>query len=354
MKKIIFTFLLLSSIVSINVRANPITIPPLTSELYFDNNDWQLELFFDMNLCSHYGIYSPDSLFLITSNDTAGFKPDVNIIFNSNIVITKDNLLVPIPINKNGDCLFIAIKQNGIFINLDDGFDEFMFGNYPGSTVTAPLPGQSIKRCQCNFRLVKDSNPSLWCVEFTADATSSVEGYVYDSNHNPFPGASIIGIDCLQGNIVSDANGHFQFYGIYAFYENIYAYSQFCDYQDTSLIFEPDSTHHLEFIFDSCTVGIDDFSKINNYSLQVFPNPGSGNFTFTINFPYANGGNQCIKIYNIAGELVNIIPVVCDNNTMISVTWDGKGKYSELSPGVYLCILEINGQKVSSQKLIIN
>jgi hypothetical protein len=354
MKKIIFILLLLASVVSMNLKANPVIPGPATSELYFINNDWQLELYFEINLVYFYGINSSDSLFLITSTDTARFKPGWVIGPDFLIVITKDSLLSSIPINKNGDYIYIAFMKNGQYVNLDIGSPDFCFGNYPGALVTAPLPGQSIKRISsCAYILVKDISQTIGYDPDIALATASVEGYIYDANHNPFPNASLWEPVCFPNTIFTDVNGHFQYYGIYACNHLIYAHAQFCNYPDTSLIFEPDSTYQLDFIL-SCIVGTHDYSKTTDYSLQVFPNPGSGNFTFTINAPRTGRDKQLIKIFNAAGELMNMIPVTDIHSETVSVPWNGKGKYTAIPTGMYNCALEINGHAVATAKLVID
>ena len=337
-------------VISSNVKANPIVVPPVTSELYFDNNNnWYLEIVFN----AYTGINSSNNLYLATSTDTVQLKPGWIIQTNIPFVITKDSLLNPLTINQSGDV--IRLFENNYYQDLDFGCYTFIFGNYPGSTVSAPLHGQSIKRISssCDYRLVKDNNPTLGYDPFNASATSSVYGYVYDSNHNPFPNLSVFGNGGCFLATATDANGHFEIQGVYACSYHMYTYNTFCINPDTSFITEPDSSYYLEFTFDSCYVRLNNFSKANNYSLQVFPNPGSENFTFQIIAPELNHTNCLIKIYDIAGELVNIILVNNIHDSFASVIWNGKGKYNDLSSGLYTCSFEINGNTVASQKLII-
>jgi len=365
MKKIILLFMFLCLVISSNVKANPIVVPPVISELYFSNNDWTLELYFEY---FQFGNPVSDSLFIITSTDTVAFKPGFNIPVGTPILITKDSLLYPLSINKNGDFVQIAERYNGIFYNLDQYYSPFAFGNIANAQVSVPLPGQSIKRFKCHdfgtgsdiYYIAKDNHPSLGTDPFNATAGSSLSGHVYDSNHNPLPGVVLgpILLYCsppYTTGISTDANGYFSssYNYLYSFIRHITIQKQFCNTIDTTFSIEPDSAYIMDFTFDSCYVGINDVSQINNYSLKVFPNPGSENFTFQITAPESNYTNCLIKIYDLTGELVNIIPVNNVHDSFASVTWNGKGKYADLPAGLYTCSLQINDNIVASQKLVI-
>ncbi|MFA5782487.1 MAG: T9SS type A sorting domain-containing protein [Bacteroidales bacterium] len=364
MKKIILLFFFLSLIISSNVQANPIIPPPVTSELYFINNEWTLELVFG-NM-GYPSVSVSDSLVIITSTDTVAFKPGFNIPLNTPILITKDSLLYPLSINKYGDFVQIAVRNNGSFFNFD--YIPMTFGNIVNAQVSAPIPGQSIKRFKCHdfgtgsdiYYIAKDNHPSLGTDPFNATAGSSLSGHVYDSNHNPLPGVVLgpILLYCsppYTTGISTDANGYFSssYNYLYSFIRHITIQKQFCNTIDTTFSIEPDSAYIMDFTFDSCYVGINDVSQINNYSLKVFPNPGSENFTFQITAPESNYTNCLIKIYDLTGELVNIIPVNNVHDSFASVTWNGKGKYADLPAGLYTCSLQINDNIVASQKLVI-
>ena len=101
-------------------------------------------------------------------------------------------------------------------------------------------------------------------------------------------------------------------------------------------------------------VNAKNYSLKNNFSLTAFPNPSTGKTTISVELPSNNQNSKAlIKIYDLTGELVNIIPVDNVRDSFASVTWNGKGKYNDLSSGLYTCSLEINGNTVASQKLII-
>jgi len=366
MKKIILFFFFLSLIISGNLKANPISPPPVISELYFNNNEWTLELVF--NTMGYPQVSVSDSFFIITSTDTVAFKHGFIITQNTPILITKDSLAYPLLIKKNGDLVQIGERYHGMFFNLDAGWNPFTFGNIANAQVSAPLPGQSIKRFKCHdygngsdyYYIAKDSHPTLGTDAFNATASSSFSGHVYDSNHNPFPGVSLgpILLYCsppYTTGLLTDANGYYSSIGysyLYSFIRHITIQKQFCNSIDTTFSIEPDSACVIDFTLDSCTVGLNDISKSNNYSMQVFPNPGSENFTFQIIAPELNYTDGLIKIYNIAGEMVNLIPVN-KHDSSASIAWNGKGRYSDLSSGLYTCSFEINGNPVAMQKLII-
>ncbi len=360
MKKSILLFVFLSLVISGNVKANPIMPPPVSVELYFDaSNKWFIELYFE-----GYGTTVSDSLVLMTSTDTVSFKPGFHIP-NTPFIMTVDSLKSPLTINKNGDLIAVGQRNDGTIFNLD--WCPFAFGNIANAQVSAPILGQSIKRLQCNtytgdpaYFLVKDDKIALGTPFVVSDDSSSFSGHVFDSNHNPVPGALVSGnIELFCPNpynptsLTTDVNGYYSSSSIYSYIRNITIQKQFCNSIDTTFSIEPNSATVIDFTLDSCTVGLIDFSKPDNYSMQVFPNPGSENFTFHVTTTDLKHENCLIRIYNSTGELVNIIPVNNMHDSTASISWNGKGKYDNLSAGMYTCALVINGKTITSEKLII-
>jgi hypothetical protein len=361
MKKTILLFVFLSLVISSNVKSNPISPPPVTIELYFDaNNNWFIELDFIT-----WGPSVSDSLVLMTSTDTVPFKPGFTIHQNTPFIITVDSLKSPLTINKNGDFVMVWWKNDRTIFDMDAGYPLFAYGNIANAQVSAPFLGQSIKRLECTndtgdpiYYIVKDDKTELGTPYVVTDDSSSFSGHVYDSNHNPLPGVTLnpVILDCsapYTTDVVTDANGYYDATSLYSYIRSITIQKQFCNSIDTTFSIEPNSNTVINFTLDSCTVGLKDFSNADNYSMQIFPNPGSENFTFQITTPALMNENCLIKIYNSTGELVNIIPVNNIHNSFASISWDGKGKYNTLAAGVYTCVFSINGKTVTSEKLII-
>ncbi len=91
-----------------------------------------------------------------------------------------------------------------------------------------------------------------------------------------------------------------------------------------------------------------------NISAGNFPNPfrSSTTFSFSSKEPIQNAE---IKIYNVKGQLVRELhPVFTSPSHSIELTWDGKDKYGqEVTPGVYLYQLLINGEQKAERKCLL-
>jgi len=369
MKKIILLFTFLSLIVSSNVKANPIVLPPVISEFYIVNDStWYLELVITHNYYSN--TISLKGFHIESLSGSSVFKHEISVTLDSIIIITQDSMQSPLHFNRNGD--YIYIKDSTGFIN-----DKIYFGNISGAQISAPSTGQSIVNLanSCwdsnegasavQYYLVKDNNPTIGYNAFKpSSAIGTFKGIVYDNGHHPVEGIKVgdsyridNGPSYLCANFfgydLTDSSGSFisNEYSVRRYIQIYYKPSRV--FINSLIMIEPDSINYYEFTIDTLLTGIHAFSLKNNYSLQIFPNPGSENFTFQITAPELNYSNGLLKIYNIEGELVNIIPVNKTHDSFASVSWNGKGRYNELPSGIYTCSFEINGNTVASQKLII-
>jgi len=356
MKTILILFVSVLILFHKQTSGNPINPPPIISELYFDDNDeWHLELYFGMGNSG----FSSQDLYLATSCDTVQFKSGWLLYPDIIIVINKDSLVSPLSINRNGDNLQILIKILNDFIPVD--IDDFIFGNYPFSNVSAPLSGQAVKRAEycpygppfCYYIIVKDNEPTLGFAQFSSVASSEVNGYVYDQYNNPFPNAKIQGTYIKPYlSFYTDSNGYFQVQNLLSCRQNVYAIALFCDAEGFEYIAEPDSAVSVQIQFNSCSVGDNEYEIPEKYEMNIFPNPGKQNFTFEISSPFFSEHKCLLKIYSISGELIIILPVFIEQHKSI-VLWNGTGKYSDINSGIYVCSLEVNGRNVHTGKLIV-
>jgi hypothetical protein len=65
--------------------------------------------------------------------------------------------------------------------------------------------------------------------------------------------------------------------------------------------------------------------KFNEKSIELYPNPNNGNFTF--NFKNSNIKNSTISIFNVLGENVKTIILTNMNTTQINISEFGIGAY---------------------------
>ncbi len=89
-------------------------------------------------------------------------------------------------------------------------------------------------------------------------------------------------------------------------------------------------------------------SSINN--CLVYPNPGSGNFTFQVDGNYAPSGNYGVKIYNMTGQVVyNNIFITPHQNPSFNVNLCNQPS------GLYIyTLVNDRGERVATGRLVIS
>lgn len=373
MKKIVCLWIILCSLGI--AKANPIACPPVISEFYMiDNSHWYLELVFKATC----GVPATmDGFTITTSAGTFNLKNGIKITVNSLLIITQDSLQSPLQINRSGD--FINIKNaSGPYIN-----DRLYFGNIANSNISAPDPGQSIVNYGYScwrispyqqdiaYHLVKDNHPTIGSNPFTpfnATGTTTIgtfTGIVYDTKHNPVPGVRIGNhfyyapdnvCENFFHNTKTDANGKFslpQYSGKYA----IEVFLTTVAISPNPVVYiEPDTVNYYEFIIDTTLTGIHTNSLKKKISFNCFPNPSTGETAISFIMPSNNPYSKAlVKIYNSVGEIICMLPVAMTNSQMeYVVKWDGTYMNSLVTPGNYYCNLELEGQNVATQKIIIS
>ncbi len=199
------------------------------SELYFDENgDWIIELYFD------YFNENDIGYVMVTSTDTATFEkyPDSTNI----LLLTNADLSNPLIIDQEGDKVWFENPENYLGGMLTS---PCVFGNFPGASVTAPYPGQSI--VGVSYKHVKDTSSSLGYLRDPAKGV--VRGYATDSIGNPLPYIQIQTQGFGDRTIWSDENGFFTD-TVYAKKYSIFIINNNNRYRiyDSSFSIEPDST----------------------------------------------------------------------------------------------------------------
>ncbi len=95
---------------------------------------------------------------------------------------------------------------------------------------------------------------------------------------------------------------------------------------------------------DCSTVGVEELTQENMLN-NVAPNPVVGLSTFTYSFN-GNANNSQIIIYNMVGSVVKEIPL---NSNKGAVIIDGR----DFETGIYLYALVVDGNKVSTKRMIV-
>ncbi|HOV10234.1 MAG TPA: T9SS type A sorting domain-containing protein [Bacteroidales bacterium] len=370
MKKAFILIMLMFSIGF--TKANPIVPPPIISELYIVNDStWFLEIVFPQG--SPFSNYSNlDGFQITTSTGTSYLKNGIQVVNDSIIIITLDSLQSPLHMFRNGD--FILIKDTyGLQL------DQMYFGNISGTQIMAPLSGQSLVNMAhpcwdmyanqpgTVYKLVKDNNPTIGYSPFQPSSAMGIfTGVVYDSGHQPVAGIKVGNshyIDLAPTNIcanfyyftLTDSSGSFtsQEYSGSRLVELFFQSSSVL--ADSIINIEPDSINYYEFTLDTLLTGIHQNSFQTGITLLCFPNPSNGETFISFSIPAdIHYTKAIIKIYDLNGEMVRILPVNTSNSqNNYSIKWDGLCYNNYTASGTYYCNLELDGRKFATNKIII-
>ncbi len=361
MKKHIITllFVLLTGL----VFSNPFILPPVISELYWDDaGNWSMELVF--NVYPNYN-NNLDGLSLVCNDDTSAFVTGIPIVLDQPIVITKDDLLIP----------FEILIDSGFVFLVDNDYQNLlgwgmMFGDYEESRVTAVAYGQSIVYQRFwlqdvqeeTFWLVKETQPTIGSLPFSCQTRADFNGIVLDTFLIPVPDAHIkYAYDSDYENayspsipiLISDENGEFSTYQMFC---QKYTVMIFVDSQReliTHVNIEPDSANYYEFILDTLNVGINTETYVEpKVSMTTRPNPFNRNLDIHIQMNSSSTVNSpIVKLFDLNGNLVKSSDINSPYLNNLDIHW-GEMDELEMSPGLYVLVLEAEGKILASQKLI--
>jgi hypothetical protein len=156
-------------------------------------------------------------------------------------------------------------------------------------------------------------------------------------------------------NAITDSTGSFsiQEYCITYYTELFFQSGQVL--MDSIVNIEPDSVNYYEFTLDTLLTGIQTVAIETGIHFSCFPNPSSGETSITFSLPSGRHFSKAlIKIYDLDGEIVRILPLDQNaSNNNYSVNWDGLCYDNFAASGIYFCKLELDGQKVASDKIVI-
>ena len=339
-----------------NLIGNPILEGPYFNELYWDGENWQLELYnvLDEEL-------TLDNCALSTTSGMSEFNDGIE--FDELVVISNEDLQNPLEINLEGDTLIS-------YYDWGEGFEEvdsFIFNptGYWSGCVNGPEAGQSLRRYEplMDFRfIIKDATPTLGEWGSLEGCTGAFQGYVYDANGNPLNNAEIkfYRNNPVLENIFPYLHTNEQGYFSEELYAKNYEVSA-CYYSlaliDTFLTIEPDSTTYCEFCLDYTSAENKEISY-SEFSLSNYPNPFYPNQTGNTTISFTSAGNikeATITIYNQRGQKVRTLECINRVNAKETETiWNGRDEKGKLvNSGVYLYTLEIDKREIASNKMIV-
>jgi len=343
-----------------NLLGNPIPMK-LINELYLDENEiWSLELVqedeIDFDNCRIEFSTGSSELF-----DGLEFNEE------GLLVLIPENLLNPLPIIRSGDLVIFQEFIDNEWVTID----FISFGNYQDSEVNYPYDYQSLQRIYIeydewagNFWLVKNNDPSIGTLYGGLLTPGTFKGYVFDIFQNPIANA-IVNYHPVSENlsIETDENGYFENTNMYGKNYNITIYVDDVAYLDSTITVEPDSTTYCEFYLDYTSIENKEISY-PEFSLSNYPNPfyATSNAGITISFSATEpteSTEKIISIYNQKGQKVRSLECIKSfdaqaEETLSHITWNGRNEKGKLvNSGVYFYTLEIDGQEVASNKMIV-
>lgn len=352
---IALTFVLLTG----SVISNPIEMPPVITEIFWDENGWTMELFFDESFC----YYNLDELTLVCNEDTSAFVAGIPIVFNQPMVVTKYDLAEPFEIPLDGG--FVDVLDTAYLNPITGGF---AFGNHEWSTITPVSYGQSIVYQRFyvsggyydDLWLVKETQPSIGELPFECRTRAIFSGKVLDKLLCPVPNAIIrytntdpYAYSPSIPSLLTDENGEFSTDQMFCKEYTVRVYVDNEMELITILDIEPDSTNYCEFVLDSLYVGVkEDVHVEQKVSISARPNPFNGNLD--INVRMTKGipvKSPELKLFDLNGNVLKAADINSPYLNDVDIYWGAMDAILTKS-GVYILALETEGKIIALQKVI--
>lgn len=336
MKKFItFLITLIFMISVITTWANTI-LPICISEVYWEEEEWYIEL------SDYYGmitIYFEDITFTC-SEGSSSFSGYQFLPPGCTIVITKENLEIPLNLNHENDFIDFGI------------YGSVAWGEPSNNQLQAPLPGQSIKGrivlatdpwSSTHAVYCLDSTPSIGDSPYIIDSRATLEIQAYDINSEPSPEFGIQFAE-WEDDIPADENGFINL-ELFAKMYRIIGKCQEETLLDTIVSLYPDSLLHLDIYTNYDPLLADPNETLKPvYNISNSPNPF--NPVTTISFGRVLEQPAQVKIYNSKGGLVE--ELYC-NSGKESISWNA----GTTASGVYFYKLEVEGSEVGNGKMLL-
>ncbi|MDP4176654.1 MAG: FlgD immunoglobulin-like domain containing protein [Bacteroidota bacterium] len=373
--KLKFLLLIPLFIITSITWANPIDNTPNLkfSELVFDaNNNWTIEL---IHL---YPSRKIDSVFIKVGDVSA----KLNITYRVNkdsctiYVINADSLSRPLSINPSGDKIYLyTYSPYNEFRS-----DSTIFGDYPGSKVSRPLPGFSI--CKVVFREFKNftdavyisNKPSIGIVNNVAGLGKKMTGHIYDKdnklvthyrtdisatyfelhlpllfNQDGTYSTTIYPVAYAPDSVtINQLSVRMDDFNMFHRTQDIKPIKLSYANSDTVIVCD---IHLLSNENVASAVQRNEIKKNNELTVINYPNPFNSSTNFFVKFPDdLREKSGMINIYNSAGRLIRTISAK-DGSTSL---WDGKDMNGNTaSSGRYYYQINVQSQVLKSGSMIL-
>ncbi len=336
-KSIIYLFIFLS--INLTVAANPIFYTFL-KELKFDEEQWYIEMYFGPEL--YEGPESLDGMYIISSTDTAYFKPGL-VVDSFPRVFTNSDLDDTLYINPEGDVISI-----GSYL-----YEYLSFGNTEESHLIAPDTSQSIcvrDTFDIGQKIIYylDNSPTLGSLNDSLNAMGNLTILFTDLDDNPLRNFHV-GYEPMGWtefhDTLTDGNGELS---LHDYAMKIEFYDDDYEYITWKQILPEENTYDTIRI-DTSGSGINDKNIKDEYLLnQNYPNP----FNSTTNIIFYIPENEYINInlYDIAGKKIRNLYSGYKEKGAHTLRWDAEKTPS----GTYIYRLESPNAISSKKCLIIN
>lgn len=361
MRKLILIAILMFSV---KLFANPVMLPPVISEFYYNGGDWQIEVYFAED---YQGLFYDFSEIILLSNaDTAYFIDGLTMEWNTIMVIDQSCITSDFYIDPEEDWIRFAFLDGFAFA---DGIRYGNNGVIWWNTLTTPKDGESIVKQYFFdggdgfYEDMKDNTPSIGSNVYECSSRGTFSGYVFDQYSNSIEGVKLAYCPesyCIGQTIPAyacietDENGYFETDGLFSNWHIFKLQKDGYVFMTDTIFIEPDSVYYKEYTLTN--VGIYKIEEEQEISIYAAPNPFVNKTTFHISIPNSFIWQEAqITIRDNNGRIIDKIPITGSGGpgNEIIIDWYS-GNAQGLTPsGMYLYSLEVDGKLISSHKMII-
>lgn len=311
--------------------------------------------------------YSPPNLYLGPSADIVGGYDELKALdYSTPQVPTR---LDTFKVNSGNLIIDFVIKNNSLFILYRKSNDAGEFGIVDIYDISAPQAPQllsSLSHLEVGFEKIHLHEDFLYLQ--TTSKYQSVYKYDISNLSNPdlIKKIELYEFDIIdmvfEDDFIFIANGILvpQSPGIYVFnnsFTNIESSYKFSTLQEINTLSSNNDLLYASwgekglFIFDKSTLVVEienESSTPNNFILnQNYPNPFNPNTT--ISYQLSNSSEVRLEIFNSIGERVSTLV----NETQLSGRYSFNFGAGDLSSGIYLYRLTVNGKSVGKKMLLL-
>ena len=302
-----------------------------------------------------YGIDAVgDYVYICSSIDWAGSLYILNISDPTNPFVTGIcNIPNPRRVFVNGNYAYVASNSGMYIIDVSNPESPFEVGCYPSSPVREAYVANNIAyiaNSASGLKIVDVSDPAN-PMEISSHDTRGKAISVFLSGNFAYVGSRFMmgGIASIEVIDISDIYNP-EMEGYFDLYDD--GYDVFVEGDFIYLANGQSGFYILQY---TGGVGIEEnntsASAINNL-FQSYPNPFNSNTT--ISYQLKEPGKVILNIYNIQGQLVNMLVDEYQENGKHSILWDGTNDAGNpVSGGIYFYKMEFGDKYTGFKKMIL-